>query len=995
MNFIDIFQALLDFIGRHKSEVLLLSIVFTLLPWLVMFSLLRRFKIRLLNKWAKPFAWAFFILALLHILSLVGWILGTRPPYLVYGGAICSAGSTYFLLRVGAALMRDKLSSKLLKTIHNNGTVISASVLIIALATTLLPPSEAWWSRLPDVLLSTFAIVLVGYALYRNISFRRGQLVSVIALLSAIIYGVLFLSYSLHPKIAETELVQKMIKISDQNKLASDKTESETRIRLMDTFVIAMSLPVKLGLFFPAYVLVLMIAGPARIRQLYEKVTEGPENFLDNNGVVLAMKKEIKADLVEMYIKLPREEKDQAACYRSKALMQAGGNPEELTFDKTTDFGQVLYSGQCILHRVINYPDEFPEGWEQDYSKISSVIVLPIIFHSTVVGCLRVELDSGNFTEADMQNMQRFASLLSPMVQEYREADGLNEISRRLTRLQIKAEEYKIPKGIDEIAEISCETLAAPATSISLEGGFYLYDNMDVEKSHDPITQRLRDELPAELEPIYRDGKFIYLPEKLIIAYNTKEAAGGTDGAEGEQFFGRYVLKSPSTSDKNNLPTLATKPIHRRAVSNLIMEAMLNQVRGSLNEVSRKLAVRLNSLKKADESGEIGPAKQDSIQRWLEIVEAAAGEAGLRWVVATHPKAKGAWLGQEHELVRELEEDKSRWITKVPYKAYAEIEAIGICKLEPPRSGTTHVIKLSFSEPAQQMWLGVCNPNFGQELDYLSPWSGFVHRFGEIAHTALQQILRRQAREEEIAKKARRRQIEDSKFERASISHRMAGLVANVVDQLEMVIDVVRSLKGEKYEGPKRMTHGLMKDVTELKKLSRKFADVGKHSASRSCRLQDIVQHALKDMQDKLATYDFAVDFNDLETHTVGVSLDVAQNALIVLLENAIEAPRDETAQVGWIRIIAEKKGETLLCHVKDNGTGIPPHIIPDIFDKQVVSTKRGGSGIGLYQSSDYLRQYDSDIKLTCKGPDPSDPIAKTTFTLCFPSSSEDSKHDS
>lgn len=103
MNFTDIFQALLDFFARHTGEVLLLSIIFTLLPWLVMFSLLRRFKIRLLNKWAKPFAWAFFVLGLLHMFSLLGWILKTHYPnhdnlvsLMKAGNAICSAGSNYF-----------------------------------------------------------------------------------------------------------------------------------------------------------------------------------------------------------------------------------------------------------------------------------------------------------------------------------------------------------------------------------------------------------------------------------------------------------------------------------------------------------------------------------------------------------------------------------------------------------------------------------------------------------------------------------------------------------------------------------------------------------------------------------------------------------------------------------------------------------------------------------------------------------------------------------
>lgn len=1018
MNFTDIFQALLGFFPGQIDNVLLLSIVFTLLPGFVMLSLLRRFKISPLNKWAKPFSWAFFILGLLHIFSLLGWILKpyspNKPLELLtdLGKAICSAGSNYFFLRAGAALMRDKLGPERLKTIHNKRTLISALVLATFLVATLIPPLFMGdWKRLPDVLLSTFAVVIVGVALYRNISFRRGRLVSVIALFSTIIYGGLFLSYAFHPKIAKKgwadwiNVPAQKVKAESEEEVQKKESQIETeRVGAMDMFVIAMSLPVKLGLFFPAYVLVLMIAGPARIRELYEKVTEGPENFLDNNGVVLSMKEEIKADLVELYIKLPREEKDQAACYRSKALMQTGGNPEELTFDETTDFGQVLYSGQCILHRVINYPDEFPEGWEQDDSKISSVIVLPVLFHSTVVGCLKAELDNGNFTEADMQNMQRFAALLSPMIQEYREADGLNEISRRLTRLQIKAEEYKIPKGIEEITEISCEILAALATSISLEGGFYLYDNMDIEKSHDLITHRLRDLSPAKLEPVYRDGDFIYLPEKLIIAYSTKEAAGETEGAEGEQFFGRYVLKAPSTSDKNNLPTLATKPIHRRAVSNLIMEAMLNQVRGSLNEVSKKLAVSLNSLRKADESGEIESAKQDSVQHWLEIVEEVAGDAGLRWVVATHPEAKGVWLGREHELVRELEEDESRWIKKDPYKGYAELDAIGLGELNPPRSGTTHVIRLSFSEPEQQMWIGVYNPNFGKELDYLSPWSGFIHRFGKIAHTALQQILRRQERERAIVDETNRK-IEQ---ERGAVAHDMTKRVKRVTSPLWRVIETIKNLKGEQYKTAKILVDTLSRQVPRLEALLKEYEEIGKIDAASTCSMEDIVNRAIERLEGELEGCDITTTLkdgpNDLAERTVEVPLHIAKNALSELVQNAVEAPRDANAEGSCIEIWVEEIEGVILCHVTDNGVGVLPGLRQRIINYGVTSSKETGSGVGLFEYAKLLRRYGGDIKVTCYGPKPTDADPdpgcveltrrgrkpQTTFTLCFNSSSRE-----
>lgn len=1000
MSFTDIFQALLDFFVKHEGAVLLLSTIFSLIPWLVMLSLLRRFNISQLDEWASPFAWAFFVLAVTHAIGLLVWTLkpyfaGTAPPNCLIvtigaGLAICSSLSNYLFLRSGSALTKESKAarSKILDAVHIRPIPRIALILVIFFLVSIISLADVWWLRIPDVLLSVGAIVFVGIALSRNI-FRRGRFMALLALLTTFAYAALFISYAFHPQIAKKGWAD-WIKVAVAENKSELKTESEikaekagevnSRIHKMDLFVISLSLPLKLGLFLPGYILMLMIGSPARIRELYEDVTDGLAEFLDDNGVVESMKDEIKADLIELYIKLPRKKRYKATRYSCPPMAEMIEKPEELTFDKTTDFGYVMRSGERFLFRLVNYSNEGPEDLQESISELSSVIVLPILFHNTVVGCLKAVLNDGNFNVADMQNMQRFASLLSPAVQDYREVDGLNEISRGLTRLQIEAKEYKISYGVKMIAKISRRILGSSATCISIEAGFYPEHDMKPAKAENDTEMQLLLKAPyAELKPIHRKGEFKYLPEILQITSRELMDAGIT---EGTHFFGRYILKTPIRLDKNNLPTLANKPVHRRAVSNLIMEALLNFVRGSLNEVSRDLAVGLNGLKKPDRA-DGNKDETDTIRRWFTMVETMARKADLRWVVATHPKEQG-WLGQEQELVRDLEQDESGWKTKKVYTEYANIQAIELYTLK-PGGNTTHIIRLSFSETRQQMWMGVSNPNFSMELDYLSPWSGFIHRFGEIADTALQQILNRREREKEVANKARRRQIEDSKFERASIAHRMVNVVRKVTDPLEIVVSVVKSLKGIRYEEPKRMANDLSKDVARLKKLAGEFANVAKHDAHISCSLHEIVKYASEDLQDRLATFDFDIALNGLGFHTVGVPLNVAKNALIALLENAIEAPRAENEVSGRIQISAEKEGDIFLCHVTDNGIGVPQHILPRIIDYEVPSTKHGGSGIGLSQSADYLRQYDSNIRLTRSGLD-----TGTTFTLCFSPPRED-----
>jgi signal transduction histidine kinase len=1003
---------LAKFIDAHQGTISFLSIIVSLIPCLVSFSLLYRFKIRELNDWAKPFALGFLVLAVLHAIGWATLLLKTyySPNKLPFsyllasnaGNAICSSVSNYYFYRVGAALTRRSKAfhTKILDIARIGQFAGRAFIIALFFVVTFIStlevfqldnplmriPSDVslWWIRIPDALLSAFIIGFVGIALSRNISFRRSLSMALLATLTTVVYGALLISYAVHPTIVQNGWAN-WIKVTEDpgTSLPAQTDNSEdSLIRRLDLTVYSASIPLKLTLFFPGYVLMLMISSPARIRQLYRKVTDETAEFLDDNGVVYSMKEEIKADKIELYIKLPRKKRNKAARYSFPPTAGMIEKPEVVDFDETTDFGSVMSSGKRILFRLVNYSNEVPSSLEQSAPTHSSVIVLPILFHNTVVGCLKAELDYSEFTEADMQNMRRFASLLSPAVQDYREVDGLNEISRGLTKLQIEANEYEISHGVKEIAKLSRDILSASATYISIEAGFLPQSDIAPEeaKADEKLKELLKHDL---LNTPDSTEEHIYLPERLKI---TARDLKNDSNKDGEHFFGRLYLKAPIHLNKTELPTLAVKSVHRHAVSNLITEALLNFVRGSLNEASRELAVGLNGLKKANKSGGVGFRTEDvdTVQRWFKMIDKIARKAYLGWVVATHPKDKEHdLLGQEQrQLVRELERDELGWVKKKVDTEYANIQAIDLYTLGDTEvktvNDTTHVIRLSFSETKQQMWLGVCNPKFKLELDYLSPWSGFIHRFGEIADTALQQILNRQEIMMNIEK------------ERNSIAHRMAKVMKNVTSPLRRIISVTKTLKGEQYKSAKDFAYGLSKDVPKLEKLVEEFSDVGKQNSRGSCSVQKIVQRALEELKDELAACAVSVDLKGLDETKVRIPLSIAKNALIVLLENAVEAPRDEQTKESQISIWVQEERGTLLCHVTDNGVGVSPEIYPHIIDSEVESTKDTGSGVGLFEFANLLREYGSDIRLTSCGPNP-----KTTFTLCFPPQGKIDRTDS
>jgi signal transduction histidine kinase len=72
--------------------------------------------------------------------------------------------------------------------------------------------------------------------------------------------------------------------------------------------------------------------------------------------------------------------------------------------------------------------------------------------------------------------------------------------------------------------------------------------------------------------------------------------------------------------------------------------------------------------------------------------------------------------------------------------------------------------------------------------------------------------------------------------------------------------------------------------------------------------------------------------------------------AVLNLLVNAKEAIKEKKSSNGLIRVVLGIEGECAVLSVTDNGGGIPPEILPRLFDPYF-TTKDQGTGIGLYMA--------------------------------------------
>jgi signal transduction histidine kinase len=126
---------------------------------------------------------------------------------------------------------------------------------------------------------------------------------------------------------------------------------------------------------------------------------------------------------------------------------------------------------------------------------------------------------------------------------------------------------------------------------------------------------------------------------------------------------------------------------------------------------------------------------------------------------------------------------------------------------------------------------------------------------------------------------------------------------------------------------------------------------------------------------DRNGTFTFRVDPPELRLQ---VDPHQMEQVLLNLCLNALHAVSDG----GEIELRASRAGVHVVIEVADNGCGIPPDVLPHIFEP-FFSTRPGvgSSGLGLSVAQRIIQDHGGEIRVA------TDPPHGTTFTLLIPSS--------
>lgn len=94
------------------------------------------------------------------------------------------------------------------------------------------------------------------------------------------------------------------------------------------------------------------------------------------------------------------------------------------------------------------------------------------------------------------------------------------------------------------------------------------------------------------------------------------------------------------------------------------------------------------------------------------------------------------------------------------------------------------------------------------------------------------------------------------------------------------------------------------------------------------------------------------------------------------LVQNAFEAVRELNGSVARVRVSVDRRGDTVVLEVADNGVGMSAQFIHERLFKPFSSSKQNGMGIGTYESRQYIQGIGGGIEVD------SEPLIGTTFRV-------------
>lgn len=216
----------------------------------------------------------------------------------------------------------------------------------------------------------------------------------------------------------------------------------------------------------------------------------------------------------------------------------------------------------------------------------------------------------------------------------------------------------------------------------------------------------------------------------------------------------------------------------------------------------------------------------------------------------------------------------------------------------------------------------------------------------------------------------------------AGVGHEVKNPINAMVVHLELLRAKLESGTAPEFRGAQRHVDILTGEMQRLDRVVQTLADFSRpmelHLQERDLRqvIGAVTELTAAEMQEN--GIDVVIE-TPADAVMVRVDAELIQQALLNLMLNGMQA----MTFGGKMRVVIRREPPFAAVEVTDNGEGIPPELMPRIFELYF-TTKAKGSGIGLATTYRILQMHGGamDVKSSA---DPASPDRGTTFTLRLP----------
>lgn len=843
-----------------------------------------------------------------------------------------------------------------------------STISILGLLVTLTLPDS--WSRIPAAVLSFSCFVLLGWALYVNLRDMGERLLAYFFLGCVWLYAVANLADAALPWLAQRHSTLHDQIVSIFQTIPPGLKENLGGLTVLDAYdapLFALVLALKIVLFGAALLVViqsLVWIKPRPYRDLLTSVTYGVQQFLSSEGIVRTIAENFNADLVQVCLRVPGREMNRVIWHRWRKSASVQDNVDLDTNFKTFELATMPTPAETMEGRVLvsgyrrGAPMELPSmkarGWQLTSTNSSHSVVIPILYHRSTIGTLTIQRNGQlPFNKTSLRNAIQLADFVAPLIQAQRHLTAIDVFATQLPSLG--------SKGVDALDPISLRvdvvhnTLAPLVTGVALNIGFQPFwaARTDDWRSGDQTLRSTTKDCSIVLdEEIGRLSRALASDRALEVKSH--------DLSLGELRIGDLRLvyfKVDEAGFDHSRASLGQSDVHRRATAALLTSAILDLVRTKLGAVINDLLLKLRE------------DSADSLQQWIAELNRAAQAAGILWVTARVGTNERVW--GDPGAVAELE--RSHRMERDVKFGEQQIEALAVEALA--ERGANCIVTLPLRHAI--LWLGVTRKGFGPELAEHTPWRAFLVRFAEAADASLLPILAGQEMKRMAEDQMRLQGLRTAMVTMGTMTHQLSnflrGFSASVSSLEEAVLLGRVQVDADARETIEHMHHA----TRELDDLLEPMKTLTIVQSKNPCDLWEVIEraHALFriDLEQRKTTFE-VLQRQPNAVLMIGVPADVAILAISNLISNSLDA----LGEGGRITLEVEERAHEVLCHVVDNGPGLPASTRGNPFGLGV-TTKATSGGWGLYLTRRSLIENQAKIELVKPGP------GGTQFTIYFP----------